>query len=117
MVAAHAAIPGSALPDWTKADDELVRIVWEKLSENARAILGILMEHPGTEHTGEKIAEILNLPGGNQSVHSTLGHPGRFCGDVGRTQMWLYTYPTRERVHYSMTPIVADLLRKARGIG
>jgi hypothetical protein len=103
----------SELPDWTMSDGELARSVWERLSENARAILGILMDRPGTEHTGEEIAVMLELPWGSQSVHSTLGNPGRFCKEVGRTQLWLYTYPTRERVHYSMTPIVAGLLRRA----
>jgi hypothetical protein len=104
---------GSELPEWTMADGELARSVWDRLSENARSILMILMEHPGTEHTGAEIARILKLPYGNQSVHSTLGHPGRFCREVGRIQLWRYTYPTRDRVHYSVTPIVAALLRRA----
>jgi len=59
------------------------------------------------------MARMLKFPHGNQSVHSTLGHPGRNCGEVGRTQLWLYTYPTRDLIRYSMTPAAADLLRRA----
>ncbi|QYN37778.1 hypothetical protein K1T35_11355 [Pseudonocardia sp. DSM 110487] len=105
----------SDLPEWTAVDGELARSVWDRLSENARSILVILMERPGTEHIGAEIARILKLPYGNQSVHSTLGNPGRLCREAGRTQLWRYRYPTRDRVHYSVTPIVADLLRRAAG--
>jgi hypothetical protein len=112
MAAPHKSSLATELPEWTALDGELARSVWDRLSENARSILTILMEQPGTEHTGAEIAGRLQLPHGKESVHSTLGNPGRFCKEAGRAQLWRYTYPTQGRVRYSVTPTVADLLRR-----
>lgn len=115
--------PAEDLPEtkpqlpWGSTDDDLAlaQVVWEKLSDRAKALFGVLMDAPETKVSGEKLADDLEIPNGKYGVAGVLAWPGRHCLAVGRQLPVKYADgAVGESANYWMTQEVAALFRKAR---
>jgi len=69
--------PTGELPGWSDSDRDLAEAYWGKLSQSAKDLFSVLINHPGEKFTGDELARELGLPGGRQSVKSVLTWPGR----------------------------------------
>lgn len=98
---------------WTEADRDLAAILWGKLSDPAKALFSILIDHPGQKFTGDELAHELGLTNGRQGLKSVLSWPGRHCKAIGRTWPWSWDYPKGEPARYWMTPEIAAIFRPA----
>ncbi|WP_158880611.1 DUF6416 domain-containing protein [Amycolatopsis anabasis] len=99
---------------WSASDDDLAAAVWAKLSESAKSLFSVLIEHPGTKFSGAELAEILSIPSGRSGVAATLCWPKRHCAALGRGYLWSWGYPADKRARYWMTDEVAELLDRVR---
>ena len=109
--------PEADVASWAKTDEDLAlaRVVWKKLSDRAQGMLGLLLEHPGSKISGEKIAEELNIPHGKYGVAGVLAWPGRHCYAVGRHLPVLYEDgPVGGSANYWIEKDVADVFKEAR---
>lgn len=107
---------GPLLP-WGSGEDDLAlaQVVWNKLSEFARAMFSVLMDEPGRRVAGEVLANDLGIPNGKYGVAGVLAWPGRHCKAVGRTLPTEYEEgPDGESGIYWMNPDVAALFVAAR---
>ncbi|SDF60795.1 hypothetical protein SAMN05216553_102292 [Lentzea fradiae] len=108
-------IPDDHRSAWTEADRELAATLWGKLTEPAKALFSILIDHPGQKFTGDELAHELGLANGRQSTKSVLSRPGALCTEFGRIPLWSWDYPDGKRARYWTTPEVAGIFRQARG--
>ncbi len=69
---------------WTEADLDEARWVYRKLSDPARELFDLLIEHPGEHFSGNDIASRLKLDKGAHGVAGVLAWPGRWCRKLGR---------------------------------
>lgn len=111
---ADAEIAGAREP-WSDDDLALAEIVWGQLSQPARDLFGVLIDHPEQQISGEQLAEDLHIEYGKNGVAGVLGWPGRHCYAVGREfPIEREAGPVGESSSYWMASDVADLFRKAR---
>jgi len=61
-----------ALQDWDTGDEALAAHVWRKFSTHAKAMFGLLMDHPGDAMTGEELAAAVGIPNGKYGVAGVL---------------------------------------------
>jgi hypothetical protein len=104
---------------WGSIDDDLglAQVVWGKLSERAKAMFSLLMEHPGKKVDGETIAATLDIPNGKYGVAGVLAWPGRHCYAVGRSLPVRYEDgPVGGSANYWIDQSLADLFGKARDL-
>lgn len=115
------AADGSGVPqashEWGSTDDDLADAValWKKFSPRARAMFSLLIDNPGTEYTGEQIAEACGIPNGAHGVAGVLAWPGRHGAAIGRglPSNWRQDPETFESF-YAMSPERAALFGAAR---
>ncbi|GAA5124022.1 DUF6416 domain-containing protein [Haloechinothrix salitolerans] len=71
---------------WTGSDEdrEDAEELWGKLNKRAKGFYSLLIDAPGTEFTGNYIAEKLNIPNGASGVAGVLSWPGRYCWNMNR---------------------------------
>jgi hypothetical protein len=97
---------------WSSPDDtELAAQLWEKLSGNAKALFGYLMDRPDERFTGDELADTLGIPNGRYGVAGVLAWPGRYCFPIGRH------LPIRWSEHdgtYWMEPDIAEMFAEVR---
>jgi hypothetical protein len=101
---------------WTLHDAHYAEEIWEKLSDDARSFLRILMASPEKEFTAEEIGQILEPSREARKVQGLLGRAGQLCIRAGLEQLWHFP-KKRGRTRYSMARTVANLLRDADGAG
>jgi hypothetical protein len=100
---------------WTKEDDELAALVWDKFSETAKSLFSVLIDNPEKRFSGDELAELLSISNGKHGVAGVLAWPGRHCFAFGRTWPWSWDYPAEGApAVYWFTEDVAALFRKAR---
>jgi hypothetical protein len=109
--------PSTPASEWTNTDDDvpLARIVWNKLSPQAKELFSLLMDNPGSKISGEKLADTLNIPNGKYGIAGVLAWPGRHSAAVNRAVPWEYEPgPVGGSANYWMETDVAELFRKVR---
>ena len=104
------------LQDWDTGDDALAAHVWRKFSTHAKAMFGLLMDHPGDAMTGEELAAAVGIPNGKYGVAGVLAWPTRHCAAVERPLLCRYEEPMTPDVSgtYWIDQAVADLFRPIR---
>ena len=109
--------PETNVVAWARADEDLAlaQVVWEKLSDRAKAMFDLLTEHPGAKISGEMIAEKVDIPNGKYGVAGVLAWPGRHCYAVGRVLPVRYEDgPVGGSANYWIEKEVADLFKQAK---
>lgn len=117
VVGQHVGNPETDAVPWAKTDEDLAlaQIVWRKLSDRAKAMFDLLMEHPGAKISGEMIAEKVTIPNGKYGVAGVLAWPGRHCYAVGRLLPVRYEDgPVGGSANYWVEKDVADLFKHAQ---
>jgi hypothetical protein len=104
------------LQDWDTGDDALAAHVWRKFSTHAKAMFGLLMDHPGDAMAGEELAAAVGIPNGKYGVAGVLAWPTRHCAAVERPLLCRYEEPMTPDVSgtYWIDQAVADLFRPIR---
>jgi hypothetical protein len=100
---------------WANPEDrELAAELWAKLSENAQALFGYLMDRPGEAFTGDDLAAALAIPNGRYGVAGVLAWPGRYCLAMRRhlPSQW-----SEDKGTYWMEPDVAEMFVEIRDSG
>lgn len=102
--------------DWGIGDEDLAAEVWRKFSTHAKAMFGLLMDHPGDAMTGEELAEAVGIPNGKYGVAGVLAWPTRHCAAFGRPLLCRYEEPMTPDVSgtYWIDEEVASLFRPVR---
>lgn len=109
--------PHAEVSPWGQTDEDLAlaKVVWTKLSDRAKAMFDLLMEHPGDKISGEMVAETLDIPNGKYGVAGVLAWPGRHSYGVGRHLPVRYEDgPVGGSANYWMDKAVADLFQLAK---
>lgn len=72
--------------DWTGSDEdhEDAEKLWSKMTSRAKGFYSLLIDAPGTEFSGNQIAEELSIPNGANGVAGVLAWPGRYCFNMNR---------------------------------
>jgi Family of unknown function (DUF6416) len=104
------------LQDWDMGDEDLAAHVWRKFSTHAKAMFGLLMDHPGDAMTGEELAAAVGIPNGKYGVAGALAWPARHCAAAGRPILCRYEEPMTPDASgtYWIDQAVADLFRPVR---
>lgn len=108
-------LTGSNMPKkpWQLEDTEQAVEVWEKLSQRAKSLFGVLLEQPNVRFSALKLAEQLEIPHGRFGVAGTLAWPGRHCYAVGR-ELPVNWKELDEDTEYWMNDLDANVFRIAR---
>lgn len=94
-------------------DEAAAKLLWEKLSPTAQAILEILMAEPGREYSGDQLAERLGIKNGKYGVAGTLAWPGRYSYAMQRKHPVRYREASDGHARYHVEPAAAELFRAA----
>ncbi len=107
---------GEPMRDWDSGDESLAAHVWRKFSTHARAMFGLLMDHPGDAMTGEELAAAVGIPNGKYGVAGVLAWPTRHCAEVGRPLPCRYEEPMTPDASgtYWVEQVVASLFQPVR---
>ena len=68
---------------WSDDDLDPAAWVYRKLSEPARQLFDLLIDHPGERFSGNELASRLKLEKGAHGVAGVLAWPGRWCRKLG----------------------------------
>lgn len=100
---------------WSLNDGDEANILWPKLSPQARAVFGYLMDRPGERHTGREIADAVQISNGASGVAGVLAWPARHCAKLNRAlpTEWREGEDGSDSVYW-MTQEVAELFRETR---
>ncbi|MCP9619922.1 DUF262 domain-containing protein [Nocardia otitidiscaviarum] len=98
---------------WEADDLDLATELWSELTDRARSLFSLLIDHPNRQFSGEELAELLGLPN-SQSVAALLSRPGKLCADAGRNYLWWWEYLDDGRCYYWMDDQLAALFREVR---
>jgi len=118
-------LPSGVVPAWIQDENalELATKLWSEVSLPGASLLKILVHDVEDETvywTPDELATAFGHPQGKSRVAGVLGGIGKA---IRRAGMPIYTTPFEtpwhyiwdwDREHYSMTPEVAQLLRRAR---
>jgi hypothetical protein len=112
---ADAAIMTKPQLPWGNTDEDLslAHYLWNKLTDRAQNLFGLLMDHPDERYTWDFIAKMAAIPNGRNGVAGVLAWPGRYCLQIGRKLPVSYQ-ETDETTVYWMTAEIAELFDKAR---
>jgi hypothetical protein len=109
----HRGFGGEPSP-WTDDDLEQARWIYRKLSDPARDLFDLLIDHPAEHYGGNDIASRLQLDKGAHGVAGILAWPGRWCRKLGRE----FPIDTEARedggTDFSMSAATAALFARAR---
>ena len=109
--------PSASKKNWTNSAEDLAlaRLVWDKFSPLAKALLSQLMDQPGRKVSGEELALTLDIPNGKSGVAGVLAWPARHCAAVNRVGPWSWEDgPVGAGAYYWVNREVADLFKKAQ---
>jgi hypothetical protein len=102
---------------WTAEDRDLAMDIWNKLSDQARALFTIMIDAPGEDFDGDELADMLGLSTGRLGVSGLLSWPSKYAAAVGRQIFWeclIGPDGPSGPCQYSMTIVQARLFRQAR---
>ena len=103
--------PPPELKPWRPEDADLAELLWERLSEPAQKVIGILVREDEAKVSGEEIAKELGFKN-KYGVAGTLAWPGRRAAELGRPlPVFFEEGPVGEGAQYWMPRSVADLFR------
>ena len=110
MLSATSGDPGKRR-SWTGSDEdrEDAEELWSKMSSRAKGFYNLLIDAPGTEFTGNQIAEKLSIPNGANGVAGVLAWPGRYCLKLNRglPQHWKHGEDGAASVYWMDADIAA----------
>jgi hypothetical protein len=92
-------------------DADNARVLWEKLSDPARALMRVLMDTPGVWVDADTLAS--HFGDDRYKVAGYLGWPGRYSAAMGMHHPVRYRKDSHGNTNYRITPEVADLFRSA----
>lgn len=99
---------------WTEEDLDEARWLYGRLSDPARELFDLLIDDPGTSHSGNEVATRLDLDKGAHGVVGILAWPGRWCSKLGKEFPIITEAREDGGTDYSMSPELAALFAKAR---
>ncbi len=99
---------------WTDEDLDDARWLYGRLSDPARELFDLLIDDPGTSHSGNDVATRLHLDKGAHGVVGILAWPGRWCSKLGKEFPIITEAREDGGTDYSMSPELAALFAKAR---
>lgn len=97
--------------DWTDADGELARQVWERLSGLAKKMFLVLIEADGSKVSAQDLVVQLDLSEASQ-VAGALAWPRQHARKVNR-KLPLSAEVTAEGTSYWLKAVILDLFKKA----
>lgn len=93
-------------------DEQNAKILWDNMTDAARALLQVLMDTPGEWVDAEVLAS--HFGDDRYRVAGYLGWPGRYSAQMGMRHPVSYRKDSEGKTYYRVKPEVADLFRAAQ---
>jgi Family of unknown function (DUF6416) len=116
-VKAPAGTPKPERTPWVAEDVDLAILVWDKLSDPAKALFSTMIDAPEGIFDGDQLADMLGLTTGRLGISGLLSWPSKHAAAAGRQIFWeclIGPDGPSGTCEYSMSQVQARLFQQAR---